>query len=161
MRCATCAARFVGDELRARKVAGKLILSVSHDASRTQSIERDMKRIFLGTIALLVLVGCNQTNPSPETIRQDTAKATHEAVTDAKAVAKGVADGLKQQKDSKGAVDINKASAADLQTLPGIDAVHARKIIDGRPYDDPSDMVKKGVISGSEYDRIAGKVVTQ
>src|SRR3984957_17724013 len=120
-----------------------------------------MKRAFLGTLALLCLAGCTQTNPSPETIRQDTAKATNEAVRDAKPVAKGVAHGLEQQRDSKGSVDINKASADDLQTLPGIDAVRARKIIDGRPYDDPSDMVKKGVISGSEYDRIAGKVVTQ
>jgi DNA uptake protein ComE-like DNA-binding protein len=120
-----------------------------------------MKSVLLGTIALIGLAGCTQANPSPETIRHDTAKATNAAVTDAKAVAKGVADGLRQQKDAKGAVDINKASADDLQTLPGIDAVHARKIIDERPYGDPSDMVKKGVISKSEYDRIAGKVVTQ
>ena len=43
-----------------------------------------MKRAFLGTLALLCLAGCTQTNPSPETIRQDTAKATNEAVRDAK-----------------------------------------------------------------------------
>jgi DNA uptake protein ComE-like DNA-binding protein len=120
-----------------------------------------MKRAFIGTIALLCLTGCNQANPSPETIRRDTAKATNEAVTDAKAVAKGVADGLKQQRDPKGAVDINKASAEDLQRLPGIDAVRARKIIDGRPYDDPSDLVKKHVVSKSEYDRISDHVVVQ
>jgi len=118
-----------------------------------------MKSVFLGTLALLCLAGCTQTNPSPETIRHDTAKATSEAVTDMKAAAKGVADGLKQQRDSKGAVEINKASTDDLQTLPGIDAVRARKIIDGRPYDDPSDLVKKRIVSKSEYDRISDRVV--
>jgi hypothetical protein len=142
-------------------VAGKLILSVSLDANRAQSIEGDMKRILLGTIALLCLVGCSQTNPSPETIRRDTAKATSEAVTDAKAVAKGVADGLKQQKGSKGAVDLNKASADDLETLPGIDAVRARKIIDGRPYQDPSELQKRHIVTTAEYDRISGQVVAQ
>jgi DNA uptake protein ComE-like DNA-binding protein len=118
-----------------------------------------MKRAFLGTLALLCLAGCTQTNPSPETIRQDTAKATNEAVRDAKAVAKGVADGLKQQRDSKGSVDINKASSDDLQTLPGIDAVRARKIIDGRPYQDPSDLQKRHIVSTAEYDRISSQVV--
>ena len=118
-----------------------------------------MKSVFVGTLALLCLAGCTQTNPSPETIRHDTAKATSEAATDMKAAAKGVADGLKQQRDSKGAVDINKASADDLQTLPGIDAVRARRIVDGRPYDDPSDLVKKRVVSKSEYDRISDRVV--
>lgn len=161
MHSVTCVARFPGNGGRARKAADKLILPVSLDANRAQSIEGDMKRILLGTIALLGLVGCNQTSPSPETIRQDTAKATNEAVTDAKAVAKGVADGLKQQKGPKGAVDINKASADDLETLPGIDAVRARKIIDGRPYQDPSDLRKRHIVTTAEYDRISGQVVAQ
>ena len=39
--------------------------------------------------------------------------------------------------------------------------IRDRKIIDGRPYDDPSDLVKKRVVSKSEYDRIAGKIVAQ
>lgn len=121
-----------------------------------------MKRILIGSIALLCLVGCyNQPNPSPETIRQDTAKATSEAVRDAKAVAKGVADGLKQQKGPKGAVDINSASASDLETLPGIDALRAQKIIDGRPYKDPSDLERRHIVGTSEYDRISGQLVAQ
>ena len=118
-----------------------------------------MKRIFFETIALLGLVGCNRANPSPETIRHDTAKATNEAVADARAVAKGVADGLKQQKGPKGAVDINKASADDLETLSGVDAVRAQKIIDGRPYEDPSDLRKRHIVTTAEYDRISGQVV--
>jgi DNA uptake protein ComE-like DNA-binding protein len=119
-----------------------------------------MKTILVGTIALMGLVGCNnQPNPTPETIRQDTAKATSTVVRDTKAVAKGVVDGIKQQTTDKDRhVDINDASADDLKTLPGIDNARAHKIIAGRPYDDTSDLVKKHVVSGSEYDRISGQI---
>jgi DNA uptake protein ComE-like DNA-binding protein len=125
-----------------------------------------MKAMLLGTIALLCLAGCSQANPSPETIRRDTAKATSEAITDAKAVAKGVADGVKQHQDhgsggTSTGININSASVNDLESLPGVDAVRARRIIDGRPYDDPSDLVKKRVVSKAEYDRIAGQITTQ
>jgi hypothetical protein len=130
-------------------------------ANPVECIEVSMKRILLGTIALLCLTGCSQTNPSPETIRQDTAKATNEVVRDAKAVAKGVSDGIKEQKTSRGAIDINKASASDLETLPGVDTVRAQKIIDGRPYDDPTDLVKKHIVSKSEFDRISGQIAAQ
>jgi Helix-hairpin-helix motif len=135
-----------------------LILCIPIGAIRIGRIEETMRTIFLGTISLLVLAGCNRTNPSPETIRHDTAKATNEAVTDAKAVAKGVVDGLKQQRGPRGAIDINGASADDLETLPGIDAVRARKIVDGRPYDDPSDLRKRHILTSAEYDRISGQL---
>jgi hypothetical protein len=126
------------------------------------SIEVDMKTILAGTIALLGLVGCNnQTNPSPETIRQDTAKATSAVVRDTKAVAKGVADGIKQQTDKDRRVDINRASVDDLKTLPGVDDARAQRIIAGRPYDDTSDLVEKHAVSGAEYDRIAGQITVR
>jgi DNA uptake protein ComE-like DNA-binding protein len=126
------------------------------------SIEEEMKVMLVGTIALLSLAGCSQANPSPETIRHDTAKATSEAITDAKAVAKGVADGVKQHRDQAASeIDINKASASELESLPGIHPVEARKIIEARPYDDTSDLVKKRVVSKAEYDRIAGQITTR
>jgi competence protein ComEA len=123
-----------------------------------------MKRFFFGTFASLCLAGCTQANPTPEQIRQDAAKATSTTVQDVKAAAKGVADGIKQQKtspDKRAVIDINKASADDLQTLPGIDDLHARKIIDNRPYGDSSDLVKKHVVSGTEFDRISDKIVAR
>lgn len=127
-----------------------------------ESIEVDMKAMLVGTIALLYLAGCSQANPSPETIRRDTAKATSEAITDAKAVAKGVADGVKQHRDqSASEININKASASELEALPGVDAARARKIIDGRPYDDTGDLVRKHILSKAEYDRIDGRVVAR
>lgn len=118
-----------------------------------------MKTMLLAMIALLGLVGCNnQSNPTPEQIRQDTAKATSEAVRDTKAVAKGVADGIKEQTDKDRRVDINRASADDLKTLPGVDDMRAQSIIDGRPYDNTGQLVSKDVMSKAEYERIAGQI---
>jgi len=115
------------------------------------------RHICLFTLALIPLVACTPERRSPDAIREDTARATSEAARDAKAVAKGVVEGLKE----KGPVNINKASEEDLQSLPGIDAPAARRIIGGRPYDSGSELVKKHLISREEYNRIADKIVAR
>jgi DNA uptake protein ComE-like DNA-binding protein len=114
-----------------------------------------MKHALLCILVLLPLVACTPERRSPDAIREDTAKATSEATRDAKAVAQGVVDGLKE----KGPMNINKASADDLKTLPGIDDAIARRIVDGRPYDNSAELMKKHIISRAEYDRIADKIV--
>ena len=117
-----------------------------------------MKTLTLVPLAagalILSLAGCTTHDRSPDEIRQQTARATSTAVRDAKAVAQGVAEGVKQQRT----ININKASSDDLQKLPGIDGEHAQRIIDHRPYTDAYDLVKQKIISREEYDRISGKV---
>jgi competence protein ComEA len=110
-------------------------------------------------VTLLAASGCSHSNhgPSPDQIRQDTAKATRAAAQDAKAAVQGVVDGLKKHEP----VDINKASADDLETLPGIDESRAQKIIANRPYESSDELVKRRVISRAEYDRIASQVAAQ
>ena len=115
-----------------------------------------MKYVSIWTLVLLALTACTTQQRSPDEIRRETANATSTAARDAKAVAQGVADGLKQ----KGPININQASEKDLETLPGIDDSAARKIVDNRPYDNPSDLVKKRAVSGAEYDRIADKITS-
>ena len=116
-----------------------------------------MKRALLCSLTLLVLTACTPERRSPDAIREDTAKATSEATRDVKAMAQGVAEGLKEG----GTVNVNTASADDLEKLPGIDVDSARRIINQRPYDDAYEMVKKHAISKAEYDKIAGKVVAK
>lgn len=117
-------------------------------------IEPGMKLIPLFALALLALTGCTNQQRSPDEIRKETANATSTAARDAKAVAQGVADGLKHGRT----VNINNASENDLEALPGIDEPAARHIIDNRPYDNADDLVKKHVISKSQYDHIADKI---
>jgi DNA uptake protein ComE-like DNA-binding protein len=119
--------------------------------------KRSMKRLIVASLILFSLAACTPERRNPDAIRQDTAQATKEVTQDAKAVAKGVVDGLKDQ----GPVNINKASSDELKKLPGIDDASAKKIIDNRPYDDSYDLVKKGAVSKHEYDQLAGKVVTK
>jgi DNA uptake protein ComE-like DNA-binding protein len=113
-----------------------------------------MKLIPAFGLVLIALTACTPQQRSPDEIRRETASATSAATRDAKAVAQGVVDGLKHG----GTVNINKASEKDLASLPGIDEPAARRIIDNRPYDTANDLVKKHVISKSQYDHIAGKI---
>lgn len=113
-----------------------------------------MKIAFASAALLVILTGCTTQQRSPDAIRQETAHATSQATRDAKAVVQGVYDGLKEG----GTVNINKAPEDKLETLPGIDAMRARRIVDHRPYDTSYDLVKKHVLTKAEYDKIAGKV---
>jgi DNA uptake protein ComE-like DNA-binding protein len=113
-----------------------------------------MRLLLLVPLALIALTGCTAHERSPDEIREQTARATSTAARDAKAVAQGVVEGVKEQRT----ININHASADDLKRLPGVDDGAAQRIIDHRPYSDSYDLVKRHVISHEEYDRIAGKI---
>jgi DNA uptake protein ComE-like DNA-binding protein len=118
-----------------------------------------MKITLLAIAPLIFLAGCTPANhnPSPEQIRQDAAKATSTAVNDVKAAAQGVKEGLQKKEP----VNLNTASLGELETLPGINDVTAQKILDRRPYGEPSDLVKKHAVSKEEYDRISDRVMAR
>jgi DNA uptake protein ComE-like DNA-binding protein len=118
---------------------------------------RTLTQALMCSLLLLPFTACTTEQRNPDQIRRETAQATSTAAKDAKAVAQGVVEGLKQ----KGPVNINKASDDDLKSLPGIDEAAARRIIDNRPYDASDDMVKKHVITKAEYDHIADKVTAK
>jgi hypothetical protein len=138
-----------------RRNVPRIVLAAKNGAD---GIERSMKIALICTCAaLFALTACTPERRSPDSIREDTAKATSEVVKDAKAMGQGVAEGLKQG----GTVNVNTASADDLEKLPGIDEHAANRIIDGRPYGDAHEMVKKHVISQAGYDKIAGKITAK
>ena len=59
-------------------------------------------------------------------------------------------------------VDLNRATQAELEALPGIGPVTARKILDSRasaPFQQPDDLVSRGLVRTGVYDEIRDLVV--
>jgi DNA uptake protein ComE-like DNA-binding protein len=103
----------------------------------------------------LFLAGCSPNNT--DSLERHTADATAAAKRDAGAIARGVAEGLAR----KGPLDINAASATQLQTLPGVTPEVAGRIVDHRPYSSTRDLVRRRILSSAEFDRVKGQIVVK
>jgi len=110
------------------------------------------------TAALAVLLtGCTQKPQNPDELREKTADATAQLKTDTKAVVEGVREGLSRDKT----INLNTATQDQLMTLPGVTRIRAGRVIAGRPYDDPHDVVTHHILSEQEYKRIADRITAK
>jgi DNA uptake protein ComE-like DNA-binding protein len=106
------------------------------------------------TLSLLVaLVGCAQ-KETPQQLQQQTAQATAEAKSDVKAVAEGIREGWNHDRP----LDLNAATEEQLVSLPGVNRAEADRVIAGRPYSEPGELVTRHIMSKPEYDKIADRV---
>jgi competence protein ComEA len=109
------------------------------------------------TILLLVaLASCTQPQNTQD-LKEKTAQATAEVKRDAKAVAEGIREGWSRDRP----LDLNTATKEQLQSLPGMTAAEADRVIAGRPYNDPNDLVKRHILPKAEYDKIADQVTAK
>lgn len=60
--------------------------------------------------------------------------------------------------DSKGLININTASLNQLDELPGIGPKYGQKIIDHRPYSKTEELVTKGAITQTLYEKIKDSI---
>jgi hypothetical protein len=114
-----------------------------------------MVKVLCMAAFLLFLVGCSPNNT--DSLQRHTADATAAAKRDAGAIARGVAEGLRR----KGPLNINDASATQLQTLPGVTPELAGKIVEHRPYTSTRDLVRRRILSSAEFDRVKGQIIVK
>ncbi len=60
-----------------------------------------------------------------------------------------------------GLLDINTASEADLDALPGVGRTRAAAIIKNRPYNGKDDLVNKKIIPAHVYNGIKNKIIAK
>jgi len=119
-------------------------------------------RIFSVLLAggfTLVLTACFSCSvkQNPQQLKEKTAQTTAALKSDAKAVAAGVREGWSRDKP----LDLNHATRAQLESLPGVNAAIADRIIAGRPYAKPDDLLSRGVISRRQYAKISELVTAK
>jgi competence protein ComEA len=114
-----------------------------------------LRHVF-AILLLVMLAGCTQ-QPSPQQLREKTAETTAEVKRDAKAVAEGIREGWSRDKP----LDLNSATKEQLLRLPGMTAAEADRVIAGRPWNEPGELVTRHVMPKTEYDKIADQVTAK
>jgi DNA uptake protein ComE-like DNA-binding protein len=119
-------------------------------------------------LLLAVLVGCTQQQQNPQELKKQAAETTAEArekaqaaTVEVKSDAKAVAEGIKEGWNRTSPLDLNSATRQQLASLSGVTGGEADRVIAGRPYNDPSDLVTRHIIPKAEYDKIADQVTAK
>ena len=84
----------------------------------------------------------------------DSAQDSHSGVLSAKTSGGDQSVSSTFSSDSKPLLNINSSSLSQLDSLPGIGQVYGQNIIDHRPYSSVAELLSKGVLKKSVYEKI-------
>jgi DNA uptake protein ComE-like DNA-binding protein len=131
-------------------LAGGCTVSRDSDADQRARDEKTRDEVAKAT---------ERAKPALEEAGRKIGKAAAEAADQAQAAAEGVREGW--SRDAHSLVNVNEATESELESLPGITSQSARRIIDGRPYRDRHDLVAKGVLSETSYQKIRDRITSK
>jgi DNA uptake protein ComE-like DNA-binding protein len=110
-----------------------------------------MRHFTLASLAAAITLGLLAAAPSIAQTPQPTTKSDKMAPMAKSAPAAAKSDLL----------DINSASAEDLDALPGIGKAYSAAIIKGRPYKGKDELVQKNILPQKTYDGIKDKIIAK
>lgn len=66
-----------------------------------------------------------------------------------------------EKPSAKNPLDLNSATQAELQELPGIGEAYSKKIIEGRPYAKKDQLVSKKILPAVTYEKIKDLIIAK
>lgn len=118
-----------------------------------------MRILSLGALAALALVAASPVmaqTPSP-----DSGKAPATKMAPAKPAETKMAPAKTTGAAAHEQIDINTATQAQLEGLPGIGKAHSEAIIKGRPYKAKNDLVEKKILTKGVYDQVKDRIIAR
>ena len=97
--------------------------------------------------------------PEIESAGRKLGEATQRAAEEARAAAQGLKEGWARGQHAP--LDVNSASEAELMELPGMSETAAKRIIRNRPYRDKQELVTRGLLSRSSFEKIQDQITAK
>ena len=117
-------------------------------------IHNAVQAVALG-VALLLFSGLSLAQSS------SSGKSSSSSPAMAKSSGSSQAGGSMSKASSSNLMDINSATKDQLATLPGIGDAYSQKIIDGRPYNQKTDLVRRKIVPQATYDKISSMIIAR
>lgn len=121
-----------------------------------------LTRLFTLLATLVLMTGAANAQ-TPAKVAEKSAKAVEKSAKAAgKAVEKAADKAVDKAADKAGAlIDINRATPAELKTIPGVGDAYSAAIVKGRPYANKAQLKSKGIVPDGVYEKIKDKIIAK